>query len=586
MLGIKEFFEKRSVDEDFDEVFYQKQYPETKNFYQPFCIKNNISDRQRLFYHYIHYGSNLYKNLKEFNKDQLFSKISKREKINNKLAVVTCLYNPCGYLNIYRNYEIFFRHMNKQVDLYTIELSFDGNFYSDLFHGNTIKIKGNNINILWQKERLLNMLINKLPKQYTDVAWIDSDIIFDDPYWVYSVYDALSKYKVVQLFDKGFRQDAEGNKSKEFSSIVKNLARGVSGYAWAARREVIKKIKLLDNQILGGADFVMCSAFMDKPNLTDRLNYFIDDKYTKNWINKAKKEVDGSVSFLNQSITHLYHGSFEKRNYTKRYGDFLKDFSFRKDVSFGLNGLWYFKNEKKSKDAFSYFLSREEDDNIINVNSYFDNVYVLNLDKQTRRMEVISKKLNKLRINFQRFSALDGDSFEFENPDFVEGVGDIENKYGLACSLSHANIIKDAKEKGYKKILIFEDDVLFCDYFDIKFQKLKSIPKDWKLIYLGGSQHNWSGLEYSDDFYFSRRTFGCFAYAIDSSLYDEILILSESKDKIIDYNICLLQEKYYKQCYTIHPNICIADVSESLLRKSRDQSVHNEKMKWNIYNYS
>lgn len=51
------------IDSDFDEKFYQKEYPETKDFHQPYCTNYNIDDKRRLFYHYKMYGNNRYKNL-------------------------------------------------------------------------------------------------------------------------------------------------------------------------------------------------------------------------------------------------------------------------------------------------------------------------------------------------------------------------------------------------------------------------------------------------------------------------------------------------------------------------------------------
>lgn len=51
------------IDDDFDEILYQKEYPETKDFYQPHCTNYNIDNKCRLFYHYKTYGNNNYKNL-------------------------------------------------------------------------------------------------------------------------------------------------------------------------------------------------------------------------------------------------------------------------------------------------------------------------------------------------------------------------------------------------------------------------------------------------------------------------------------------------------------------------------------------
>ena len=68
MQNIIEFYNSNVLDEEFDSKFYQTNYPETINYYQPFCSQNNISEQQRLFHHYILYGkkSGYLKNLKDF----------------------------------------------------------------------------------------------------------------------------------------------------------------------------------------------------------------------------------------------------------------------------------------------------------------------------------------------------------------------------------------------------------------------------------------------------------------------------------------------------------------------------------------
>jgi len=57
-MSIEEFFQNNTVEEDFDDVFYKNQYPETNEFYQPHCEINGISERKRLYFHYFQYGIN------------------------------------------------------------------------------------------------------------------------------------------------------------------------------------------------------------------------------------------------------------------------------------------------------------------------------------------------------------------------------------------------------------------------------------------------------------------------------------------------------------------------------------------------
>ena len=49
-MNIEEFYKNH--------IFYQEKYTDTKEFYQPYCIENNIDDKHRLFYHYMIIGKN------------------------------------------------------------------------------------------------------------------------------------------------------------------------------------------------------------------------------------------------------------------------------------------------------------------------------------------------------------------------------------------------------------------------------------------------------------------------------------------------------------------------------------------------
>ncbi len=52
-MEINTFYKTNKVDKDFDEVRYQKEFPETKDFYQPYCKNNQIDDKHRLYFHYV-----------------------------------------------------------------------------------------------------------------------------------------------------------------------------------------------------------------------------------------------------------------------------------------------------------------------------------------------------------------------------------------------------------------------------------------------------------------------------------------------------------------------------------------------------
>ena len=61
MITIEDFYITNKVKKSFDEEKYLLNNPEVKDFYQPYCSDNGITERERLYFHYaIHYSQ--YKN--------------------------------------------------------------------------------------------------------------------------------------------------------------------------------------------------------------------------------------------------------------------------------------------------------------------------------------------------------------------------------------------------------------------------------------------------------------------------------------------------------------------------------------------
>jgi len=250
---------------------------------------------------------------------------------------------------------------------------------------------------------------------------------------------------------------------------------------------------------------------------------------------------------------------------------------FRKKINLKIRIYEKNENIKIKKITNTYKIIFEN-----NINNYFDKIYCVNLDRRKDKWDIANKKFNNLNIIVNRFSAYDGNLLD-EN--LIKKYKNI-NKYEIGCMLSHYDIIKDAKLNNYKKILILEDDVLFVENFHKNFSTIISkLPENYKMLYLGATQHNWDKIEYINNFYYANNTDGAFAYVLKSEIYDDILKTTEIDNKPIDYKLWDIQKKYYKDCYVCFPNLIISDVSDSNIRQSRDNTSHKIKMKWNIYNY-
>lgn len=224
-----------------------------------------------------------------------------------------------------------------------------------------------------------------------------------------------------------------------------------------------------------------------------------------------------------------------------------------------------------------YFTKLEND---ITINELVDKVYIINLDRRPDRMNKMKNLMKKYNISYERFPAIDGNREDIKNEWKKLQNTIIQTPNALGCLMSHLAIIKDAKKNNYNKILIFEDDLLFHKNFNGALNKIKYLPKDWKLLYLGASQISVhiDNIKKNGFYYKAVRTDGAFAYIIDSSIFDELIDMLEIKDGPVDYLYKRIQEKY--NCYVMWPNLIIANVAESDNRMVDKNMGAEEIEKW------
>ena len=122
------------------------------------------------------------------------------------------------------------------------------------------------------------------------------------------------------------------------------------------------------------------------------------------------------------------------------------------------------------------------------MNNYIDNVYLINMDKDTERLKEVTKICDKVGIKFQRFSGVKASDLSQNILD--KYIPEEIQKYGtngmIGCGLSHLFIWQDAVKNNYKNILVLEDDVHFTDTFnEYIINALEEIPNDYDILYLG-----------------------------------------------------------------------------------------------------
>ncbi len=127
--------------------------------------------------------------------------------------------------------------------------------------------------------------------------------------------------------------------------------------------------------------------------------------------------------------------------------------------------------------------------------SYFDKIFIINLDSRVDRWISTVGELEKNGItNYERFSAIrirDHKSIDpilYNNCHLTPLANNFHYHIGMVgCKLSHIAIISMAKKRGYKRILILEDDIVFKSNAESLFKKSVSQLPDWDMLYLGGT---------------------------------------------------------------------------------------------------
>ena len=97
----------------------------------------------------------------------------------------------------------------------------------------------------------------------------------------------------------------------------------------------------------------------------------------------------------------------------------------------------------------------------------------------------------------------------------------------IGCKSSHLSIIKKARKRGYKRILILEDDFVFCNNFLVELDKhLKNLSTtQWDMFYLGASRlHNTKASKYPNlRIPIKGGINTTHAYCISSSIFNEVI---------------------------------------------------------------
>ena len=184
------------------------------------------------------------------------------------------------------------------------------------------------------------------------------------------------------------------------------------------------------------------------------------------------------------------------------------------------------------------------------VNDFFDKVIVINLDRRTDRMEKLAPQLEKLDIQYKRFSAIDGKKLDIDP--IVAGLQ------------SHLQVMKQI---AGQRVLILEDDAQFVEDFNEKFEKvMQTLPEDWDIFYLGALVPKDVGLIKMVNLHWGIQvlTTGSQAYCINPSRLEYFINKLEDYNSYIDIGLRDFAKDL--KAYITQPNLVVQFPSYSDLR--------------------
>jgi GR25 family glycosyltransferase involved in LPS biosynthesis len=165
------------------------------------------------------------------------------------------------------------------------------------------------------------------------------------------------------------------------------------------------------------------------------------------------------------------------------------------------------------------------------IDKFFDKIYILNLTRRVERKTNTINRLEEVGIgNYEFFRAIDGRLLPSIHKQMTGHFYQTPNY--LASTLSHLSIYQDALDRGFKKILILEDDNVFNKNLQDIWNNNQKDIEDTDLWYFGyipvtddGKFWSYNIIEkwHTDNVFKSKNLWGLFAYGIRDNLMKEII---------------------------------------------------------------
>lgn len=305
-------------------------------------------------------------------------------KSHDLLHVIVPINNYVRYKRRYELFHEFCQHMSatEGVVLYIVEVALGERPFEVTQPDNPRHLQLRTDTVLWHKENMINQMVERLPRDWKYVAWVDGDVHFYNKHIAFETIHQLQHHPIVQMFQSVANMGPDGQIISTHNGFCFEYAQNNfivpadlkkyrvwhPGFAWACTRKAWNDMgRLIDFAILGAADHHMALALVNCVHMSRPGN--ISESYKRrllDWQERVNRpgSIQGKIGYVKGTIIHGWHGRFKDRKYQERWEIIVNcGYDPDKDIKKDWQGLYTFDRPKPRMEQLlhKYFCDRNED---------------------------------------------------------------------------------------------------------------------------------------------------------------------------------------------------------------------------------
>lgn len=466
-----------------------------------------------------------------------------------------------------------------------------------------------------------NSIVDKSLQIKADFMFIlDDDVVFKKKGWMNAYYDAAT--------NSGYHHLCHFNLPHYEQLCAKRREAFPPNAHWHTKYPLVA-YKTVENCM--GALFTISPEVIRDVGYADEVNFFVRGLWHVDYSARCARagyneyqrffDIVGSNDYieLQNTLKASYTTSISWDAPEFKKANAPAERERRRNIFKNLSRVYVSREESKN----SPLIESIEENLSLEVSSFFDRIFVLNLDRRADRLEIIDRRLRRLGISYERIAAVDGrdasvraewDEYASKfRPElgkkmssrkfYLEYDSDTQRVQHMQAVLNgpvirtpgawgyaktYQNVLRTCIDRAYKRVLILDDDGVFhIDFKNIFNKAVSQLPCDWKILQLGTMQYDWDWTRpYSENLYLPDGVLvGSHAVGLTADVIPIMLEHIERFNLPVDIGaLHYAAREFREKSFVAVPNLVIQDQRESDINSSEVAEAESVKIN-NIYRW-